>query len=117
MDGSRTVEGKEVNRVHYRIARREAKRAVAVAKSNAYDKLYMRLDSREGEKEVFKLARARERQTRDLSSVRCIKDEDGRVLTEDTKLRERSQSYCYRIFNWERLTSPNIPRSWPRKSN
>ena len=41
MDGSRTVEEKEVNRVHYRIARREAKRAVAVAKSNAYDKLYI----------------------------------------------------------------------------
>ena len=43
--------------MHYRIARREAKRAVAVAKNNAYDKLYERLDSKEGEKEIFKLAR------------------------------------------------------------
>jgi len=86
---SRTDEEKEVNRVHYRIARREDKRAVAVAKNNAYDRLYKRLNSKEGEKEVFKLLRAREIRTRYLSSVRCIKDEGGRVLIEDTKTRER----------------------------
>ena len=45
-------EEKEVNRVHYRIARREANRAVSVAKNNAYDKLYERLESKVGEKEV-----------------------------------------------------------------
>jgi len=39
-----------------------------------------------GDREVFKLARARERQTRDLSGVRCVKDEDGTVLIENTKL-------------------------------
>ena len=52
--------------------------------------IHERLDSKEGEKEVFKLARARERRTtRDLNSVRCIKDEDGKVLTKDTKVQER----------------------------
>ena len=71
---SRTDEHKDINRVHNRIARREAKRAVAVAKNNAYDRLYEKLDSKEGEKEVFKLARAWERRIKDLSSIRCIKD-------------------------------------------
>jgi len=47
--------------VQYRIAKKEAKKAVAVAKDNAYEKLYQRLNSKEGESEVFKLARARER--------------------------------------------------------
>jgi len=59
--GNRMDEEEEVNRVHYRIARREAKKAVAVAKNNAYDRLYQRLDCKEGKKELFKLARARER--------------------------------------------------------
>ena len=86
---SRRNKEKEVTRVHYRTARREAKRAVAAAKNNAYDRLYKRLNSKEGEKEVFKLLRAREIRTRYLSSVRCIKDEGGRVLIEDTKTRER----------------------------
>ena len=59
--GSRTDEEKEENRVHYRIAKREGKKVVAVTKNNAYERLYQRLHSKEGEKEVFKLARAKER--------------------------------------------------------
>jgi len=55
---SRTNEEKEVNKVHCRIARREAKRAVVVAKNNVYDMLYEKLDSKEGEKGVFKLTKA-----------------------------------------------------------
>ena len=62
---------------------------MAVAKKYAYERLYQKLYFKEGEKEVFKLARARERRTRDLNSVKCIKDEDGRILIEDTKLWER----------------------------
>ena len=40
---------------------------------------YHKLKSDEGEKEVFKLVKARKRRTRDLGSVRYIKDEDGRL--------------------------------------
>jgi len=59
--GSRTDEEKEVNRVQYRIVKKEAKKAVAVAKNNAYERLYQRINYKEGENEVFKLARASER--------------------------------------------------------
>ena len=52
---------------------------MAVAKNNAYERLYKKLNSKGGENEVFRLARARERRTRDLSTIRCIKDEDGRA--------------------------------------
>jgi len=48
-----------------------------MAMSMAYDRLYHRLESKEREKKVFKLARARKRRTRDLGVVRCIKDENG----------------------------------------
>jgi len=62
---------------------------VAVAKSKAYDKLYQKLETKESEKEVFKLARAKERRTRDLGHVMCIKDENGKVLSKDAKIKER----------------------------
>jgi len=84
--GSRTDEEKEVNKGQYRIVKREAKKPMALAKNNAYERLYQRLDSRDSERDIFKLARATERQIRDLSSIRCIKDEDSTVLIEDTKL-------------------------------
>ena len=76
---------------------------MAVAKSNAYERLYQRLNSKEGENEVFRLARAKEGRTRDLGSVRCIKDEDGRVLVEDAEVRERWKSYFCKLFNGEGL--------------
>ena len=79
---------------------------MAVAKNNAYQRLYQRLNSKKGENEVFKLARVRERRTRDLSSVRCIEDEDGKVLIEDTKVQERWQSFFYKLFNGERFDVP-----------
>jgi len=94
---------KEVNRMHHRIAKREAKNAMAVAKNYVYERLYQRLESKEGEKEVFKLARSEKRRTTDLSSVRCIKYEDGRVLIEHTKLQEGWRSYFYNFFNGERF--------------
>ena len=60
---SRTEEV-EARKVQYRIAKKEAKIAVAEAKNNAYETLYKRLSAKGGENEVFKLARARERRTR-----------------------------------------------------
>jgi len=71
------------------VAKKVARKAVAVAKSQAFDGLYHRLGMKEGEKEVLKLVRARERKTRDLGVVRCIKDEEGKVLTEDVEIKER----------------------------
>jgi len=38
---------------------------------------------------MFKLARAREKKTRDLGCVRCIKGEDGKVLVEEAEIREK----------------------------
>ena len=86
---SRTEEEVEFNKVQYKTAKMEAKKVVAIAKNQAYESLYQKLNSKEGENEVFKLARAREKRTRD--NVRCIKDEDGRVLVEDAKVQERWQ--------------------------
>ena len=60
---------RDIRRARYKTAKKVAKKAVAVAKSLAYDRLYQRLATMEGEKEVFKLARARERRTRDLGGI------------------------------------------------
>ena len=69
-----TDEEKEINRVRYKAAKKVVKKAVAVAKSMTYDRLYQKLKTKDGEKEVFKLARARGRRTRHLGIVKCIKD-------------------------------------------
>ena len=94
---------KEISRVRYRVAKKVAKKAVAVAKSMAYDRLYQKLETKEGEKEVFKLVKARERRTRDLGIIRCIKDENGRVLFDDAEFKQRWQMYFSKLLNGEMM--------------
>ncbi|GJY91545.1 ubiquinol oxidase, mitochondrial-like protein [Tanacetum coccineum] len=43
----------------YKEAKREAKKAVAKAKCKAYEDLYKRLDSKEGENDIYKIAKSR----------------------------------------------------------
>ena len=68
---------------------------------------------------AFKLARARERRTRDLSSVRCIEDEDGKVVVEDTKVQERWQKLFYKLFNGDKFdVSQHAERvDWEEQQN
>ena len=47
------------------------------------------------------MAWARERKIRDLGVVRCIKDEEGKVLIEDVEIRERWQRFFAKLLNGE----------------
>ena len=90
---------RDVSRARYKAAKKVAKKAVAVAESLAYDRLYCRLGTKEWEKEVFRLAGARETRTRDLDVIRCIRDENDKVLFEDAEIKERWQRYFFNLLN------------------
>ncbi|WP_218939395.1 endonuclease/exonuclease/phosphatase family protein, partial [Wolbachia endosymbiont of Atemnus politus] len=50
----------------YRKARSDAKRTVAATKAAHYDDLYQKLDTRDGERDIYRLAKARHQQTEDI---------------------------------------------------
>ncbi|KAK3575195.1 hypothetical protein QTP86_020892 [Hemibagrus guttatus] len=56
----------EENRQEYKELQRRVKREVSKAKLKAYDELYTRLDTREGEKDLYRLARQRDRDGKDV---------------------------------------------------
>jgi len=64
----------------YKLAKKEAKKAVQNARDKVYKEKYEKLDTKEVEKDMYRIARMRERKTRDLCTVRCVKDEDQKVL-------------------------------------
>ncbi|GKA72706.1 tyrosyl-DNA phosphodiesterase 1, partial [Tanacetum coccineum] len=74
------LEGIDSATKRYKLAKREAKIAVARAKDKAYEDLYKKLDSKEGANDIYKIAKARERRRRDLGNVRYIKDEGGKTI-------------------------------------
>ncbi|GJN28926.1 hypothetical protein PR202_gb17100 [Eleusine coracana subsp. coracana] len=85
----------------YKIAKRAAKRAVSVAKGQTYDNLYQRLGTKEGEKDIYRMARIRERKTRDINQIKCIKDGIDRLLVRDDEIKDRWREYFDKLFNGE----------------
>ena len=73
----------------YKLAKRVAKRAVSIAKGKAYDDLYQRLGTKEGEKDIYRMPRIRERKTRDINQIKCIKDVTDRLLVKDEEIMDR----------------------------
>ena len=50
-----------------------------MAKGRAYYDLYARLETKEGEKKLHRLARQRDRAGKDVQHVRVIKNENGNL--------------------------------------
>ena len=83
----------------YKVAKREAKKAVAQAKDKAYEVLYKNLDSKEGVNDIFRISKAREMRSRDFGNIRFIKDIDGRSIVNEEVIRKRWGEYFSSLFN------------------
>ncbi|KAK6751762.1 hypothetical protein RB195_003282 [Necator americanus] len=92
----------------YLAAKREAKKAVSKAKSDRYKTVYDMLDTREGERAVYRLVRARHRSTFDMEHTKIVKGADGVVLRRSGQILERWQEYYSHLYN-EEFCHPPIP--------
>ncbi|XP_065672208.1 uncharacterized protein LOC136090032 [Hydra vulgaris] len=77
---------------------RSTRRCVAKAKEKAYSNLFEKLNTKEGEKDLFRLARQRNRGGQDVQQVRIIKDKDGNVLSSEESVLGR---YFEELMNQE----------------
>ena len=70
-------------------------------RNKAYEKLYKKLETKEGENEVFKIAKQRNRQSKDVQQVRVIKSKTGEILMEEEKVKQRWKEYFDNLLNHE----------------
>ena len=84
----------------------KAKKAVAMAKGRAYDNLYARLETKEGEKELYRLARQRNRAGKDVQHVRVIKDKNSNVMINSEVVLKRWKKYFEKLMNEENNRAP-----------
>ena len=90
----------------YTKKRSKAKKAVAMAKGRAYDNLYARLETKEGEKELYRLARQRDRAGKDVQHMRVIKDENSNVMVNSEAVLKRWKEYFEKLMNEENNRKP-----------
>ena len=84
----------------YKEKKSEAKKAVAMAKGRVYDNLYARLETK-GEKELYRLARQRDRAGKDVQHVRVLKDENGNVMVNSEVVSKIWKEYFEKLTNEE----------------
>jgi Fe-S cluster assembly scaffold protein SufB len=95
---------------HYWSCKAEAKKQVSIAKHEHYSNLYHQLETKEGEKDIYRLAKARHEKTKDISSVRIVRANDGRILYNDKDILARWKEHYETISTIEFPThqSPRV---------
>ena len=83
----------------YKEAKREAKRTVAVERARASQELYEKLDTREGEKAIYRLAKYRDQATRDNYQGYFVKAQDGTLLMNTEEHVSRWAEYYRDLLN------------------
>jgi hypothetical protein len=91
----------------YKVAKKTTKQAVSEVRSQMYDELYQRLGMKEGEKDIYRMAKSWERKTSDIIQVKCMKDATEQLLTKDEDIKNRWWEYFDKLFN-EDSESPSI---------
>lgn len=81
--------------------KKEAKLAIATAKMTDFECLYKELLANGWDKKLYGLVKARKRRSWDLDQVKCIKDEEDKVLVEDAHNRQKWQAYFHKLLNEE----------------
>ena len=77
-----------------------------MAKRRAYDNLYARLETKEGEKELYRLARQRDRAGKDGQHMRVIKDENGNVMVNSEAVLKIWKEYFEKLMNEKNNRDP-----------
>jgi Zn ribbon nucleic-acid-binding protein len=67
----------------YKVAKKTVKQVVSEERGQMYDGLCQRLGTKEGEKDIYRMAKSQERKMRDIIQVKWIKDATERLLTKD----------------------------------
>ena len=70
-------------------------------KRRAYDNLYARLETKEGEKKLYRLGWQRDRAGKDVQHVRVINKENGNVMVNSKIVLKRWNEYFEKLMNEE----------------
>ncbi|VDP53861.1 unnamed protein product [Heligmosomoides polygyrus] len=96
----------------YQKAKKAAKKAVAVAKATHYSDVNEKLESRDGERYLYRLDKTRHRHTENIEKLFGINDEGGHLLTDHKKALKRWRDYFEEISTVE-FPHPDVLRKFP----
>ena len=91
--------GNELDKEICKERRKTAKIYVTKARDLAYEDMYEKLNTREGQTLIYKLANTRKRRALDITDSIYVNDSRGNTLTEDGDIRNRCSAYYSGVLN------------------
>ena len=81
------------------------------AKAEAWKEWYEELDTKEGEDKIYRIARARAQNKKDIAKLVTVKDRNGKLLVDEERIRARWVEYFLELLNVknERAELPKEP--------
>jgi hypothetical protein len=83
----------------YKVVKKTVKRTMSGVRGQVYDGLHQQLGTTEGEKDIYRMAKSRERKTRVIIQVKYIKDATEQLLTKDEDIKNMWREYFDKLFN------------------
>ena len=96
----------EENKHRYKVAKKQAKKAVAESKSAADSEFYFNIQTDDGRSLTFKVAKIKDKKSKDITRVHMIRNKEGTVLTKDSDIKERWIEYFSELLNTENSRKP-----------
>ena len=92
----------------YVAAKKIAKKAVAQAQQEGRNRVGEKLNTEEGQRPVFKIAKQMAKERQDVVGVNCMKDESGNIVVQPEMMKKRWREYMEQLLNVENEWDGNV---------
>jgi hypothetical protein len=93
----------DTDRALYKKSKQQAKKTVAMAKESQRKEFAAELDSEEGKRNVFRIAKQMAQERQDVTGVNCLKDGTGNVVVDSVGITKIWRDYMDKLLNEENV--------------
>ncbi|XP_067145414.1 uncharacterized protein [Centruroides vittatus] len=93
--------GRPEDKETYHLENKITKKAVVIAKAKALEETYKVFERKGGERQLIRIAKARDKASKDFTSIKLINDDKGVILQDYEKVKERWKEYFRNLLNEE----------------
>ena len=92
---------KDVKQAEYKVSRNEDKRCIAIIQAEVMKKQAETLVSKEGRQNIFRIAKQKKKERKDIIGTNCLKGDNGELLVSEEQVSDRWREYFEKLLNEE----------------
>ena len=90
-----------MKQTEYKASRNEAKRCITRVQAEVMKKQAETLDYKEGRQNIFRIAKQKTKERKDITSTNCLKGDNGELLVSEEQVSGRWREYFEKLLNEE----------------